>query len=78
MDVMGIVEKGISRRHTFFTKDKSSHEGQSNFISAIPKQIQVFDKVINGWIITAEEPVIDKIISLSESMQAQIPLLDQE
>jgi len=75
---MEIVEKGMSRRHTFFTTDKTPHQDRPNFISAIPKQIQVFDKVIHGWIVTTEEPVIDKIIPLSESMQTRTSLLDPE
>ena len=75
---MEIVEKGMSRHHTFFTTDKTPHQARTNFISATPKQIQVFDKVLDGWIITTEEPVIDKLIRLGESMQTQTTLLDPE
>ena len=38
-------------------------------IEAVPKQITVFGETVEGWIITTERPVIDKTITLAESVE---------
>ena len=66
---MDFVEKGISRRHTFFCVDRERHTRRgAKVIEAVPKTITVFGKEVQGWVITTEEPVIDKTISLGEAL----------
>ena len=40
--------------------------------------ITVFGKQVHGWVITTEEPVIDKTIPLGESLEADELLHDPE
>lgn len=64
-----IIEKGVARRHTFFCVDRKRHAEKTNVIEAVPKTITVLGRQVDGWIITTEEPVIDKTITLAESME---------
>lgn len=64
-----IEERGVTRRHTFFCVDRKRHGGKAELIEAVPKQIVVFGETIEGWIITTERPVIDKTITLAESVE---------
>ena len=64
-----IEERGVTRRHTFFCVDRERHGGKAGLIEAVPKRIVVFGQTIDGWIITTERPVIDKTITLAESME---------
>jgi len=64
-----IIEKGATRRHTFFCVDRKRHAEKTNVIEAVPKTITVLGRQVAGWIITTEEPVIDKTITLAESME---------
>ena len=66
-----IIEKGITRRHTFFCVDRKRHGEKTNVIDAVPKTITVLGRLVEGWIITTEEPVIDKTITLAESMEGR-------
>ena len=65
-----IIEKGVTRRHTFFCVDRKRHADKTkNVIDAVPKTISVLGRQVEGWIITTEEAVIDKTITLAESME---------
>lgn len=69
MSGMEMVEKGVTRRHTFFCVDRERHGGQAGVVEAAPKKITVFGRTVEGWIVTTERPVIDKTITLAESME---------
>ena len=71
-------EKGMTRRHTFFCVNKERHTSTSTIIEAQPKEIKIFGQKVKGWIITTEEPVIDKIIPLDESTQSDVLHHDPE
>lgn len=71
-------EKGMTRRHTFFCINKERHTVSSKVIDAQRKEISIFGRRVRGWIVTTEEPVIDKDISLSESTQGVMPHRDPE
>ena len=64
-------EKGMTRQHTFFCVNKERHTSASKVIEAQPKEIPIFGQKVQGWIVTTEEPVIDKIIPLDESTQGE-------
>jgi hypothetical protein len=64
-----MIERGVTRRHTFFCVDRERHAAQAEVIEAVPKTITVLGQRVEGWIITTEEPVIDKTITLEESME---------
>ena len=71
-------EKGVTRRHTFFCINKERHTASSKVIDARREEINVFGQRVRGWIVTTEEPVIDKDISLDESTQGTMPHRDPE
>ena len=76
---MNLVEQGITRRHTFFCVDRERHTHSiAEVIEAVPKVITVFGKQVHGWVITTEEPVIDKTIPIGESLEADELLHDPE
>jgi hypothetical protein len=62
------IEHGVTRRHTFFCIDRQRHTASTRVIDAVQKTITVFGREIEGWIVTTEEPVIDKTITLEESL----------
>lgn len=64
-------EKGMTRQHTFFCVNKERHTSASKVIETQPKEITIFGQKVQGWIVTTEEPVIDKIIPLDESTQGE-------
>lgn len=64
-----MIEKGVTRRHTFFCVDRSRHAENRLLLEAVPKTINVFGSQVDGWIVTTEEPVIDKTITLAESLE---------
>lgn len=72
------IEKGVTRRHTFFCTDRQRHTTATKVIDVVPKTITVFGRQIQGWIVTTEEPVIDKTISLNESLDGLGVLHDPE
>ena len=78
MESMEGIEKGVTRRHTFFCINKERHTASSKVIDAQRKDISVFGQRVRGWIVITEEPVIDKDISLDESTQGAMPLRDPE
>lgn len=78
MESMKGTEKGMTRQHTFFCINKERHTASSKVIDAQPKEIRVFGQRVRGWIVTTEEPVIDKGISLGESTQGAMPHRDPE
>ena len=63
------IEKGVTRRHTFFCVDRKRHIEKKTVIEAVPKTITVCGRQVEGWLITTEEQVIDKTITLAESME---------
>ena len=71
-------EKGMTRQHTFFCVNKERHTSASKVIEARPKEITIFGQKVQGWIVTTEEPVIDKIIPLDESTQGEVLHHDPE
>ena len=71
-------EKGMTRRHTFFCINKERHTTGSKVIDAQPKEIDIFGENVRGWIITTEEPAIDKIIPLNESTKGEVLSHDSE
>jgi hypothetical protein len=71
-------EKGMTRQHTFFCVNKERHTSASKVIEAQPKEIIIFGQKVQGWIVTTEEPVIDKIIPLDESTQGEVLHNDPE
>ena len=71
-------EKGMTRRHTFFCVNKARHTANENVVDAQPKRITIFGREVDGWLITTEEPVIDKVIPLRESLQGDIIRNDPE
>ena len=64
-----LQEKNVVRRHTFFCVDRRRHIAKKKVIESVPKTIQVLGREVKGWIITTEEPVIDKTITLDEAME---------
>ena len=78
MENMEDTKKGMTRRHTFFCINKERHTASSKVIDAQRKEISVFGQRVHGWIVTTEEPVIDKDISLDESTQGAMPHRDPE
>jgi hypothetical protein len=75
---MDFVEKGTTRRHTIFCLDRKRHTRWSKVVSEEPKTITVFGKQLKGWIVTTEEPAIDKIISLKEALEGLVIDHDNE
>jgi hypothetical protein len=71
-------EKGMTRRHTFFCINKERHTRSSTIIDAKPHEISIFGQSVRGWLVTTEEPVIDKIIPLDESIQGEVQHHDPE
>ena len=71
-------EKGMTRRHTFFCINKDRHAAEAKVIEAQPKEVTIYGKQVSGWVITTEEPVIDKIIPLDESIQREVMHHDPE
>ena len=70
---MDFVEQGVTRRHTFFCVDRERHtRSRTNVIEVVPKQIVVFGREVQGWVVTTEEPVIDQIIALRESLEGTV------
>jgi len=63
------IEKGVTRRHAFFCVDRKRHIEKKTVIEAVPKTITVCGRQVEGWLITTEEQVIDKTITLAESME---------
>ena len=72
------LERGMTRCHSFFCTDRERHTQRAKVIAAEPKEVVVFGQKVSGWLITIEEPVIDKLISLSESMEGEVMLHDPE
>lgn len=78
MESMEEKERGMTRRHTFFCINKERHTTSSKVINAQRKEISIFGQRVRGWIVTTEESVIDKDISLDESTQGAMPHRDPE
>tara|TARA_Y100000588_G_C14244572_1_gene920869 strand:- start:969 stop:1199 length:231 start_codon:yes stop_codon:yes gene_type:complete len=76
--MLNFIERGMTRRHSFFCTDRQRHAQHAKVISSAPKEIVVFGQKIAGWLVTIEEPVIDKVISLNESMDEDTMLHDPE
>ena len=72
------IEQGTIRRDTFFCTNRDRHAELARVIEAVKKEITVFGRRIEGWVITTEAPMIDKVISLSESLGEDIIQHDSE
>ena len=76
---MNFIEQGVTRRHTFFCVDRERHtRTATNVVEVVPKQVVVFGREVQGWVVTTEENVIDKTIPLRESMQGSVLRQDPE
>lgn len=76
---MDAIEKGVTRRHTFFCTSTERHiHDPSKVVKTEPKVIVVFGNRIEGWLVTTEESVISKLIPLDESLRGDIILHDPE
>ena len=75
---MEIVEKGTTRRHTFFCINRERHTRFSKVVEAVPQEIFVLGKKVKGWLVTTEEPAIDKVIHLDESLNRDVSSRDPE
>ena len=75
---MQMVEKGMTRRQTFFCTNREKHTRFSKVIEVEPKTISVFGREVEGWLITTEEPTIDKYIALDETVVGDIRSHDPE
>ncbi len=71
-------ERGTTRQHTFFCTRKERHITSSKVVNIEPKEIVLPDQKVKGWLITTEETVIDKLISLSESLHGGVMEHDPE
>ena len=69
-----LSERGTTRRHTFFCTNKDRHSESQNIIELHEKSVKVFDRIVVGWLITVEEPVIETIIPVRNSLQSSISL----
>jgi hypothetical protein len=72
------AEKGITRRHTFFCLNKARHTTSERVVEAVPKEITIFGRKVQGWLVTTEQTVIDKVISLHESLEDDLVQHDPE
>ena len=77
---MNSEEQGVTRTHVFFCVDKERHGqyGGERVLHAEPKRVTVLGKQVDGWVITTELPVIDKTITLRESLDGARDLQDPE
>lgn len=76
---MDAIEKGVTRRHTFFCTSPERHiHDPSKVVQTQPREIVVFGVKIQGWLVTTEESVISKVIPLDESLRGDIVLHDPE
>lgn len=72
------IEQVDTRRNTFFCINKERHHQQGQVVEVVPKEIVVFGRKVNGWLVTIESPVIDKLIPMSESLEEENMLRDSE
>ena len=73
-----LSERGTTRRHTFFCTNKDRHAESQNIIEIHEKPVKVFGNIVVGWLITVEEPVIETIIPVRNSLQTPISLPDND
>ncbi|MFA6109929.1 MAG: hypothetical protein WDA75_14275 [Candidatus Latescibacterota bacterium] len=72
------AEKGTTRRHPFFCLNKARHTTSERVVEAVPKEITIFGRKVQGWLVTTEQTVIDKVISLHESLEDDLVQHDPE
>ena len=72
------IEKGTTRRNTFFCTNKDRFSQMDEVLEITPKEITVFGQKILGWLITMEASTIDKHIALEESLNGDIMFHDPE
>ncbi|NKB67215.1 MAG: hypothetical protein GKR89_09150 [Candidatus Latescibacteria bacterium] len=68
----------MTRRHRFFCTNRQRHSNEDQIVEIVPRDIEVLGRRISGWLITTEEPVIDKFIPLDESMHVDSIVHDPE
>jgi hypothetical protein len=73
-----MIEKGTTRRNIFFCTNRERHTHFAKVVEAVPKEITVWGEKVQGWLITTDTPVIDKHISLDESLEGDVMLHDPE
>ena len=72
------IEKGTTRRNTFFCTNKDRFSQMDEVVEISPREIDVFGRKISGWLITMEVSTIDKHIPLEESLNGEIMFHDPE
>ena len=72
------AEKSSMRRNTFFCTNKERHTQPGQVIEEVEKEILVFGRRVKGWLITTESPLIEKLISIDESLEEENKLRDLE
>ncbi len=71
-----IIEQGTTRQNTFFCINRERHTRLAKVVEAVPMEITVFGRRIQGWLITQEEPVIDKYISFNENLNKEYSFIN--
>ena len=72
------IEHLDTRRSTFFCINKERHAQSGRVVEEVPKEIVVFGRKVKGWLVTTESPMIDKAISIEESLEEENKLRDSE
>jgi hypothetical protein len=78
MAAMNENEQGLTRRHTFFCLNRARHATSERVVEAVPKEITIFGRKVQGWLVTTEQTVIDKVIPLHESLASDMVMHDPE
>ena len=72
------AEKRMVRRHTFFCVNKARHTANETTVETVPKRITIYGRQVDGWLVTTEEPLIDKHIPWRESLRGDVIRNDPE
>tara|TARA_B100001123_G_scaffold441992_1_gene584505 strand:- start:921 stop:1151 length:231 start_codon:yes stop_codon:yes gene_type:complete len=72
------AERFSMRRNTFFCTNKERHTQPGQVVEEVEKEIVVFGRRVKGWVITTESPLIEKLISIDESLEEENKLRDFE
>ena len=72
------IEQVDTRRSTYFCISRERHAQAGQVVEEVPKEIVVFGRTIKGWLVTTESPLIDKVISINESLEEENKVRDSE
>ena len=72
------AERFSMRRNTFFCTNKERHTQPGQVVEEVEKEIVVFGRRVKGGVITTESPLIEKLISIDESLEEENKLRDFE